>query len=200
MFELFIKQNKINQQRMTVRDHRGQILYVIERRWGRKDDVMAIYSLSGDQLMRIAQTKSSPLPVFDILEHNEKTGTIRKHPGLLGIRDTYFTVHPHDWVVAGDFEDLYITVTKKHDMIMECEKFVYANSDIYELTVDEEENIPLCALLSVIFDPYSRIKKEEKEEENVYEENYRLGFGNCFSLTTDDYFSSGMKTAKEKTR
>lgn len=200
MIDLFIKQNKINHQRMTVRDHRGQILYVIEGRWGRKHDVMAIYSLNGDQIMRIEQTKPSPLPVFEIFEENEKAGIIRKHPGLLGIRDTYFTLHPHEWVVAGDFEDLYITVTKKNEMIMACEKFIYSHSDMYELTVDKAENIPLCALLSVIFDPYSRIKDDEEEQENVYERNYNLGFGNCFSIPAGMYFSEETKPIKEKTR
>lgn len=181
MISLFIKQNNNNHQRMTVRDQRGQILYLIEGHWGRKNDIVSLYSLEGDFLLSVKQTKQTPLPVFEIRDSHEKIGTMRKHPGLFGIRDSYFTLHPHEWVVTGDFEELYYTVTKENHMIMECEKDLYHQYSVYKLIVDREENIPLCALISILFDPYSRVKGDD--ENNLAGSDFDLGFssGLCFS-------------------
>lgn len=200
MLELSIKTNNQHTQRFTVRDHRGQIVYVINGRWGRKQDVLSIYKLNGDLLMSIKQIKQTPLPVFEVVENGERLGLIRKHPGLFGIRDTYYTLHPHEWVIVGDFEDLYFTATKGNHMIMECEKFVCSSNDIFKLLVEEDHNAPLCALLSIILDPYSRIK-EEKEIEEVDEKGYDLGLSHNFmSLPTYLKFANQENQRKEKTR
>lgn len=181
MIQLFIKQNNHNNQRMTVRDNRGQIVYIIEGRWGRKHDVISLYDINGQQLLGAKQTKQTPLPVFEIREAGDKLGTMRKHPGLFGIRDSYFTLHPHKWVVTGDFEELYFTVTKANHMIMECEKDLYDSYAVYNLMVDAEENMPLCSLLSILFDPYSRIKDSHKNSHSISEHDYDFGF-NGYSI------------------
>jgi uncharacterized protein YxjI len=197
MIQLFIKENSNNNQHMTVRDNRGQFLYFIEGRWGRKDDIMSIYDVEGQHLMTLKQQKLSPIPTFDIFENSDKTGTMRKHPGLFGIRDSYFTVHPHDWVITGDFEELYFTAYQENDLIMECDKDLTNGENVYELKVENEEDAPLCALISTIFDHYSRKKDGEEETEESFEEDYDLGFLNYLptSLSIHYTFISKTKTS-----
>lgn len=179
---------------MTVRDNRGQFLYFIEGRWGRKDDIMSIYDVEGQHLITLKQQKLSPIPIFDIFEDREKTGMMRKHPGLFGLRDSYFTIHPHDWVVTGDFEELYFTVYHENDLIMECDKDLRSSSNIYELRIKNEEDVPLCALISTLFDHYSRKKDEDEELEESFEEDYDLGFLNYLPISLSFHYDSNYKT------
>lgn len=168
---------------MSVRDHRGQIIYIIEGRWGRKNDQMSIYKTNGERLMTMKQLKLSPIPIFELFEGNEKTGTMRKHPGLFGLRDSYFTLHPQKWVITGDFEDLYFTTHKENELIMECNKDLSNGMTVYELLVKYENDAVLSALITTIFDHYSRKKVEDEETEDMSNANYKLGFFNPFSLS-----------------
>lgn len=180
MVKLFIKENKTNNQRMTVRDDRGQILYLIEGRWGRKDDIVTLSALGTEDYLTAKQNKLSPLPTFDLNNQDEKLGHIRKHHGLFGIRDSYFTVSPHQWIITGDFEELYFTAHHKNELIMECEKVQKNNCDYFELIVMNEDDVPLCALITVLLDHYVRRKKEEERTDSFEEESYNLGFLNNF--------------------
>ncbi len=182
MIQLFIKESTRNSQRMTVRDDRGQILYIIEGRWGRKNDVTSIYTFDGDLIMSVKQTKNTPFPIFKLKDSDgESMATMRKHPGLFGIRDSYFTIQPLDWVVKGDFEELYFTVYKEKQFIMECEKDIYNNYTVYELSIQNEEDAPLCALISILFDPHARNKVEDEQNESYEKSDYDFGF-NAFSI------------------
>lgn len=182
MIQLFIKESSTNNQRMTVRDDRGQIIYIIEGRWGRKNDLTSIYELNGDLIMTVKQTKSAPLPVFKLYTPDKELANVRKHPGLFGIRDSYFTIHPLNWTVTGDFEELYFNVyNDEKKLIMECEKDIYNTYTVYELLIDEEANMPACALLATLFDPHSRNKSEDEQRSEYMKSNYDFGF-NTFSL------------------
>lgn len=182
MIQLFIKESTRNNQRMTVRDDRGQIIYIIEGRWGRKNDITSIYELNGDLIMSVKQTKSTPLPVFQLYTKDKDIASIRKHPGLFGLRDSYFTIHPLNWTVTGDFEELYFTVhNNDQELIMECEKEIFSGYTVYELQIDKDAHAPACALLATLFDPHSRNKSEDEQRSEFTESNYDFGF-NAFEL------------------
>lgn len=194
MMQLFITENSNNTQRMTVRDNRGQFLYFIEGRWGRKDDIMSLYDVDGEHLLTLKQQKLSPIPTFEIFEASEKTGVMRKHPGLFGLRDSYFTIHPHDWVITGDFEELYFTAYHDNELIMACDKDLQNGRNVYELTIKNEEDAPLCALISTLFDHYSRKRDEEEEMEESFEEDYNLGFLNYLPSSSTFHYKLISKT------
>ena len=184
MMKLFIKENIKNNQRMSVRDSRGQIVYIIEGRWGRKKDKMSIYETNGTHILSMVQVKGSPIPVFELREEKKHIGTMRKHPGLFGIRDSYFTLHPHKWIITGDFEDLYFTTHKENELIMECEKDANHGLTVYEVDIKYEEDAPLSALITTLFDHYSRRRVDNKEPDNIFRDNYELGFFHPFSSFT----------------
>ena len=182
MMKLFIKENVKNNQRMSVRDSRGQILYIIEGRWGRKKDKMTIYETDGTQLLCMVQVKGSPIPVFELIDGNQRIGTMRKHSGLFGIRDSYFTLQPHKWIITGDFEDLYFTTHKENEFIMECEKVSKNGLTTYEVGIKYDEDAALSALITTLFDHYSRKRVEGKDTDNIFSDHYDLGFFNPFAL------------------
>lgn len=181
MVKLFIKENKTNNQRMTVRDDRGQILYLIEGRWGRKGDIVTLQALSTENHLTAKQNKLSPLPTFDLSNQDEKLGYIRKYPGLFGIRDSYFTVQPNQWVITGDFEELYFTAHYKNELVMECEKIQKNSCGHFELIVTKEEDVPLCALITVLLDHYVRRRIDDELTDTVEDEEYNLGFLNNYT-------------------
>lgn len=178
MIQLFIYNKPTDKKHLTVRDTRGQILYLIEGSWGRKDDLLTLSTLQGELLLSAKQNKLSPLPNFDLTAQGEKVGTIRKHPGLFGIRDSFFTVHPQEWMVTGDFEELYFTIHQDNHLLGECEKLMTKGSDIFSLQLENEEDAPLGSLLTALLDHYSRKHTEDDEFEEFYQANYRLGFLN----------------------
>ena len=182
MIQLFIKESSNSNQRMTVRDDRGQIIYIIEGRWGRKNDITSIYELNGDLIMTAKQTKSTPFPVFQLYNKDEDIATMRRHPGLFGIRDSYFTIHPLNWTVTGDFDELYFTVyNDNQQLIMECEKDIFNSYTVYELLVNDKVNIPACALIATLLDPHSRNKDADETRNEFTKSDYGFGF-NTFTL------------------
>lgn len=176
MIKLFVKGNLSERHRITVRDQRGQILYLIEGHWGRKDDIINLYQLNGKLILQAKQIKLSPLPVFDLFAKGYKIGTIRKHPGLFGLRDSFFTIHPQKWVIAGDFEELYFTAHKENKLVMECEKIIKNGQEIFFLEVANRADIPLSSLLTVLLDHYARRSDEESHYKELSHGDFDFGF------------------------
>lgn len=177
MIQLFINEDKKEKYHFTVRDNRGQIIYLIRGYWGRKDDRVDLLSLHGSLLLQARQANFSPFFRFDLLKNSELVGSFRKHPGLFGLRDAFFTIQPNDWIIRGDFEKLEFTTFKKQRAIVKTNKLKHANA-LYSLKVLHEKDIPLAALLSVLLDHYSRKKNEETIFNEYLQKNYNLGILN----------------------
>ncbi len=192
MKQLFIKENQKKKHRLTVRDERGQILYFIDGHWGRKDDSIKLYPLDSSFKLQAKQNKLSPLPTFELTSDNEKFGYIRKHPGLFGIRDSFFTVHPLQWIITGDFEELYFTAYFKNELIMECEKIQKNACEQFVLYV-EEDNAPLCALITALLDHYVRGKQDSESYDINDEESYDFGFLNHIHQSTQYQTGNNIK-------
>lgn len=182
MIQLYLYEKPDDKKHMTVRDNRGQIVYLVEGTWGRKDDILVISSLDGQAILSTKQIKLSPLPIFDLIKDGEKVGSVRKHPGLFGIIDAFFTIQPYDWTVTGNFENLNFTIHREKDIIMKCQKVVFKGSDIIYLQIFDEENIPLCALVAVLLDHYIRKHGDESSRNPYLDDDYDLGLLNNFDL------------------
>ncbi len=92
MIQLFIDEDKKEKHHFTVRDNRGQIIYLIRGYWGKKGDRVDLLTLHGTLLLQARQVSFSPFFKFDLVANNELVGSFRKHPGLFGLRDAFFTV------------------------------------------------------------------------------------------------------------
>ncbi len=178
MIRLFVKENKGDKHRLTVRENNGQILFLIEGRWGRKNDTINLFSLHGDLILQAKQINLSPFFQFELFQTSEKIGTIRKHPGFFGLRDAFFTIQPQNWLVKGDFEELYFEVFKDDKIIMTATRMCSSANYLFSVMVKNEEDLALASLLTVLLDHYSRDKGAVDTVDELAQNNYNLGFLN----------------------
>lgn len=171
----------MNKNRVTVHDDRGQILYLIEGSWGRKNDMINLFGFQGELILQAKQVNLSPFFKFELFKSSKKIGTIRKHSGLLGLRDAFFTIQPQNWVVKGDFEKLYFEVFKEDEMIMVATRIMKEANYLFSLQVKKNEDYALASLLSVLLDHYSRKKETDKNFNELEQDNFNLGFLNYTS-------------------
>lgn len=172
---LFIKEEYMSiQNRMLVKDEEGKDTYLIVGKWGRAGDSLSIYTMGGDRLVEAKQQKLSIFPKFDLLIDGEKICSVKKHPGLFGIKNPYFTVSKFQWLITGDFIAQQYTVRKKSKVIMKLEKSCSFMGNLFSLTISNDEVAPLCCILAVIVDHYSPSKESVFEE--FKQKQYSLGF------------------------
>lgn len=172
---LFIKEEYMSiQNRMLVKNEEGRDTYLIVGKWGRVGDSLSIYTMDGDRLVEAKQQKLSIFPKFDLLIDGEKICSVKKHPGLLGIKNPYFTVSKLQWLITGDFLAQRYTVRNKSKVIMELEKNCSFMGNFFSLTISNDEVAPLCCILAVIVDHYSPNKESVFEE--FKQKQYSLGF------------------------
>lgn len=156
MVRLFIKEEYISMQnRMIVKNESGQDTYLIVGKWGRAKDSLSIYTLDGRRLAEAKQKKLSVFPTFDLLVEDTKIASIKKRPGLRGIKDPYFTVSKLNWLVTGDFIEQHYTVRHNTQTVMKLDKNYSFIGDFYALQIEEEGLAPICCLLAVVVDHYS---------------------------------------------
>lgn len=178
MIRLFVKENKGDSHRLTVLDDNNQILYLIEGYWGRKNDIISLYNLSGDLILQAKQINLSPFFQFELFQANEKIGTIRKHPGFFGLRDAFFTIQPQNWLIKGDFEKLYFEVFKEEKMMMTVTKMMSKANYLFSINIKKEEDLALASLVTVLLDHYSRDKGTVENYNELEQNGYNLGFLN----------------------
>lgn len=178
MIRLFVKENKGEKHRLTVHDENGQILILIEGRWGRKNDSINLSNLHGDLILQAKQINFSPFFQFELLQAGEKVGTIRKHPGFFGLRDAFFTIQPQNWLIKGDFEKLDFQAFREDEKIWTVTKINSRGNYLFSLTIKKEEDSALAALVTVLLDHYSRDKDTVESYEELEQNGYNLGFLN----------------------
>lgn len=178
MIRLFVKENKVDSHRLTVQDSNGQILYLIEDYWGRKDDIINLFNIQGDLILQAKQINLSPFFQFDLFQAQEKIGTIRKHPGFFGLRDAFFTIQPQSWLIKGDFENLYFEVFKEEKIILTVRKLLNNANYLYSLNIKKDEDLALASLITGLLDHYSRKKGTAEDYEELEQSEYNLGFLN----------------------
>lgn len=178
MIRLLVKENKMDKHRLTVRDDSGQILFLIEGRWGRKNDIINLFDIHGDLILQAKQINLSPFFQFELFQARKKIGTIRKHPGFFGLRDAFFTIQPQNWLIKGDFEELYFEVFKEEKMIMTATKMISNANFLFSLYIKQDEDFALASLVTVLLDHYSREKDAIDNFEELEQNGYNLGFLN----------------------
>lgn len=197
MVKLFVKENNGENSRLTIHNNRGEILYLIEGYWGKKDDVINLFNLNRQLLLQAKQTNFSPFFKFDLIQKREIVGSIRKHPGFFGIRDAFFTVQPNDWIIKGDFEKQDFIIFENEQKIVSYKKLSPNANYLYSILVKRDQDILLASLLVILLDHYSRVKESEEISEETAEADFNLGFLNYKSYP--HFYFNKEKTFK-KTR
>lgn len=193
MIQLFINEDKKKGNRFTVRDSRGQIVYLIQGDWGREGDFIELLSLNAHLLLQAKQVNMSPFFKFDLFHKQNKLGSFRKHPGFFGLRDAFFTVQPYDWMIRGDFDKLDFIAYEKKVEIFKISKLLKHGNALYSIKVKREEDIQLASLLSILLDHYSRRKQKERDSLEINQDHYNLGFLN-YKIPLRTYYKDEILT------
>lgn len=177
MVRLFIKTEYTTiQDRMIVTTESGEKLYLIVGKWGRMGDKLSVYSMDGKRLVEAKQVLLSVFPKFRLYQDGVKIGTIKKRPGLQGLKKPYFTVTRLNWVITGDYDEQIFHVRRLAKKILTIEKSVTFIGDFYILTFDNEKIAPVACLISQLLDHYGQNKESVWNE--MKQEKYSLSFLN----------------------
>lgn len=172
MVRLFMKQEFVSMQdRIIVKNEKGNDAYLIVGKWGRVGDSLSLYNMSGDLLVEAKQTLLSVYPTFDLLVKGKKIGTLIKRPG---IKRPYYRIKKLGWMITGDFLAQKYTIREKMHTVMKFEKTSSFTGDFYSLSITEKRDAPLCCVLAVIIDHYSFDRKTNLR--NLRMSSHRLGF------------------------
>lgn len=174
MYKLYIYGRIDQNHRLTVRDERGQIHYLIDGSSNKQ--LVTLSTITGENILSAKQIMFSPLPLFHIFANDRKIATVRKHPGLFGVRDPYFAVQPQSWTVTGDFINTNLTIHHKKKAIAKCKKIFIDEYELFQLDLKEETNAPLASLLVVLLDYYSHLRTENEDTQKNNNHNYGFGF------------------------
>lgn len=163
MIHLYMKQDHLSQKNsLMVTDEAGKNLYLIVGKWGRIGDGFSLYTMDGTLLVEVKQTTLSLFPKFNLFVAGHKIATIKKCRGFTG---PYFKVSHLNWVVKGDFDNNRYWIKHRKLTIMEMEKTYLAFSDFYNLSVDQQKNVPICLCIAVIVDHLSVIRAPAKAKQ-----------------------------------
>ncbi|WP_080147195.1 LURP-one-related/scramblase family protein [Marinilactibacillus piezotolerans] len=196
MVRLFINHAYMSMQnRMIVKSASGKDTYLIVGKWGRARDALSLYSMDGDRLVEAKQTLLSVFPKFDFYTDEHKIASVKKIPGLQGLKKPYYIVSHLDWIVTGDFIERQFTVKHHSQVIMRVEKHYSFQGDFYSLNIEREEYAPICCLLSVIIDHYS--SDRETLWQQYKKEKYSLSFMHPFIFTKPAAKTSFLQTAAD---
>lgn len=173
MYKLYIYGRIDQNHRLTVRDERGQIHYLIDGSLNKQ--LVTLSTITGENILSAKQIVFSPLPLFHLFKNEKKIATVRKHPGLFGVRDSYFSVHPQSWTITGDFINTDLTIHHKKKTIAKCKKIFIDEYELFQLELKEDTDAPLTSLLVVLLDYYSHLRTENEDTQNNTNHNYRFG-------------------------
>lgn len=175
MFNLLISENKVKNHHFIVKNHTGEILYLIKGDWGKKGDFVNLYDLQGELLLQAKQVNASFFLKFELIHQKKKIGSFQKHPGFFGLRDIFFTLQPQNWIIKGDFEKLDFIILENKSKISKVNKLLKKENFLYSLKVKRKADIPIVSLLSILLDHYSR----KKQKYNKFsQKNYNPDFIN----------------------
>ncbi|OJF95935.1 LURP-one-related/scramblase family protein [Alkalibacterium sp. 20] len=175
MVRLFIKQEyRSNQNRLIVTDTKGQEVFLIVGKWGRVGNKLSVFSLAGERLIDVQQVILSLFPKFRLYKDGRKIGSLKKRPGLRGIKNPFFTITRLNWIITANYEKQQFTVRRFGKKIGTIDKSVTYMGDLYCVDFIKEQDIPVALAIAVLLDHYAENKSTVLKK--YQQEKYSLSF------------------------
>lgn len=135
--------------------------YLVTGRRGLRQDSFTLYTVSGQYIAEIRQTTLGIFPRFDIFVGKQKVGAVKK---MYGVWHQFQFVSDLNWIVMGDLINHHYKVYHRTETILTMDKAILSDGDYYQLQITHESDVPVCILLSLIFDHWvvRRDKKPQK--------------------------------------
>ncbi|WP_368645815.1 LURP-one-related/scramblase family protein [Alkalibacterium putridalgicola] len=175
MVRLYIKQEFMSKQdRLIVSDPKGQEVYLIVGKWGRLADKLSVFAIDGSRLLDVRQVTLSVFPKFQFYVDAKKIGSLKKRPGIRGIKNPFFTLTGLNWVITGDFEKKRFTIRHLGKKIGTIDKNISYLGEFYTVNLVNEEDAPVACAVTVLLDHYAENK--ELVWKRRQQQKYSLGF------------------------
>ncbi|SFB98021.1 Uncharacterized protein YxjI [Alkalibacterium subtropicum] len=175
MVRLFIKQEFMSKQdRLVVSDPTGKEVYLIVGKWGRVADKLSVFAIDGSRLLDVRQVALSVFPKFHFYVEAKKIGSLKKRPGIRGIKNPFFTLTGLNWVITGDYEKKRFTVRHLGKKIGTIDKNISYLGEFYTVNFLKEEEVPVACAVTVLLDHYA--ENRELVWKRRQQQKYSLGF------------------------
>lgn len=151
----------------VIRDADHRSVYLLIGKWGRRQDALSLYQISGDLLAELKQTTLGLRPQFDIYFHNQKVGTLSRHVGFL---NEMIYVSSLRWLVVGNFNSGNYRIYHGTSLIMES----HPAGDQRLLSVTRQEDEPVCICVAATLDHWAHRRNPVK---TLFPNRWRLAPG-----------------------
>ncbi|KRM95838.1 hypothetical protein FC19_GL001317 [Liquorilactobacillus aquaticus DSM 21051] len=170
MRKLYVQKGRLAEQgASTISDINRKKIYLVVGKWGRHQDVLSVYAISGTLLAEIKQHGFGLLPHFDLFKHNEHVGTLRRYH--FGKKDILI-VRGLNWFIVGDLYTSRYRIFHGRHTIMTLQEVTLPFGDCLELSIDNEENEALCICIVAILDHL--VRSLSKKRAHMY--NLRIRY------------------------
>ncbi|KRM06532.1 hypothetical protein FC89_GL000680 [Liquorilactobacillus ghanensis DSM 18630] len=145
----------------TVTDKNSQAVYLVVGKWGRHNDVLSVYAISGELLAEIKQTGFGIFPSFNLYLHNQHVGRLKRYH--FGKKDLLL-VRKLNWMIIGDIYSFNYRIYHRKDLIMQLAEVSLLTGNYLELKITAEKDEPLCLCIVAILDYFAQkpIGKQQK--------------------------------------
>lgn len=149
MRTLYIRQDSLAAKGASVvRDEDRRSIYLLVGKWGRHQDALSLYQISGDLLAELRQTSLGLLPHFDIYYQGEKVGAISKRLGFFNQMIYISNLH---WIIVGNLVSGNYKIYHGTTMIMNSR----GDGDLREMKIATQELEPICICIAATLDHWA---------------------------------------------
>ena len=168
MSEFFIQEKQLSSvTRTIVTDELGRSLYLLVGRWGNKGDVLSLYTMGGDLVASIKQVSFVFGQRFELYEHYQKVGSMRK---IFNWPGDFYYIKQLKWRVHGDIYHHNYHIHYFSKKIMKMSKASTIRGNFYVLNVTDDQDGPKCICIAAVLDYWLYNRKKEDSDDL----NYRL--------------------------
>ncbi|KRL99730.1 LURP-one-related/scramblase family protein [Liquorilactobacillus satsumensis] len=136
-----------------------QNIYLVVGKWGRHQDVLSVYAISGELLAEIKQRGFGIFPRFELFSHQQHVGTLRRYH--LGRKDVLL-VKKLNWIILGDFSTYRYNIYSGKEHLMSLREVALPRGDYLELAVKNTEDEALCLCIVAILDYFAHSAHRKK--------------------------------------
>lgn len=156
MRTLYIRQDSLAAKGASVvRDADKRSIYLLIGKWGRHQDALSLYQISGDLLAELKQTSLGLLPRFDIYYQGEKVGAISKRLGFFNEMIYISNLH---WIIVGNFVTGNYKVFHGTTTIMNSQ----GDGDLREMQIVNKKLEPICICIAATLDHWANRRSNVK--------------------------------------
>jgi uncharacterized protein YxjI len=149
MRALYIRQDSLSAKGASVvRDADKRSIYLLIGKWGRHQDALSLYQISGDLLAELRQTSLGLLPHFDIYYQGNKVGAISKH---LGFFNEMIYINNLHWIIVGNFVSGNYKIYHGTTTIMTSR----SDGDLREMQIISQSLEPICVCIAATLDHWA---------------------------------------------